>query len=62
MKIIHNILIPTDFSDCAANAYQYGLLFADKWKAGLKLLHVVAPDYGVTDLARAGGYRHQGKD
>ena len=50
MKIIHNILIPTDFSDCAANAYQYGLLFADKWKAGLKLLHVVAPDYGVTDL------------
>jgi nucleotide-binding universal stress UspA family protein len=50
VKIIHNILIPTDFSDCAANAYQYGLLFADKWKAGLKLLHVVAPDYGVTDL------------
>jgi nucleotide-binding universal stress UspA family protein len=50
VKIIHNILVPTDFSDCAINAYQYALQLADKWKAGLKLLHVVAPDYGVTDL------------
>ncbi len=50
MKIIHNILLPTDFSGCAANAFQHSLLLADKWKSQIKLLHVVAPDYGVTDL------------
>ncbi|MCC6724280.1 MAG: universal stress protein [Saprospiraceae bacterium] len=50
MKIIHKILVPTDFSDCAINAYHFSLQLASKWNANIKLLHVVTPDYGVTDL------------
>ncbi len=50
VKIINNILVPTDFSACAENAYHFSLRLADKWKSSVKLLHVVSPDYGVTDL------------
>lgn len=50
MKIINNILVPTDFSACAENAYQFALQLASKWKSSIKLLHIVSPDYGVTDL------------
>ncbi len=50
MKIIHNILVPTDFSACAENAFQFSLRLADKWKSQIKLVHVVTPDYGVTDM------------
>ena len=50
MKIIHHILVPTDFSQCAANAYKFSLRLAAKWKSSIKLLHIVSPDNGVTDL------------
>ncbi len=50
MKVIHNILVPTDFSPCAENAYHFSLHLADKWKSAVKVLHIVSPDYGVTDL------------
>lgn len=50
MKIIHKILVPTDFSACAANAYRFGLRLAEKWKSSLKLIHIVAPDNEVSDL------------
>ncbi len=50
MKIIHNILVPTDFSACAEKAFQFSLKLAEKWKAAIKLLHIVSPDYSVTDL------------
>lgn len=50
MKIIHNILVPTDFSACAENAFQFSLRLADKWNSQIKLVHVVTPDYGVTDI------------
>ncbi len=50
MKFIHNILVPTDFSACAENAFQFGLHMAEKWNSHVKVVHVVSPDYGVTDI------------
>lgn len=50
MKIIHKLLVPTDFSDCAENAFLFALQLAWKWKASVQLLHLVEPDYGITDL------------
>ncbi|MBI5917570.1 MAG: universal stress protein [Bacteroidetes bacterium] len=50
MKIIHRILVPTDFSPCAENAYQYSLHLAEEWKSSVKLLHIVSPDYEWTDM------------
>lgn len=50
MKIINNILVPTDFSACAENAFQFSLQVANKWNSAIKLVHIVSPDYGVTDL------------
>ena len=50
MKIIQKILVPTDFSDSAENAYLLSLRLAEKWQASVKLLHVVSPDFGVTYL------------
>lgn len=50
MKIIQKILVPTDFSDSAENAYHLSLRLAEKWQASVKLLHIVSPDFGVTDL------------
>jgi nucleotide-binding universal stress UspA family protein len=50
VKIIHHILVPTDFSPCAANAYRFGLQLAEKWNATLHLIHVVTPDNQVSDL------------
>nr|HDM99716.1 universal stress protein [Deltaproteobacteria bacterium] len=35
------ILVPVDFSDCAANAFSYGKKIASSWKAELLLIHVV---------------------
>jgi len=35
------ILVPIDFSDCAANALNYGKKIASSWKAELLLIHVV---------------------
>ncbi|TAJ10523.1 MAG: universal stress protein [Nitrospirae bacterium] len=39
--LITNILLATDFSDCAALAQDYALLLASTWKADLAILHVL---------------------
>jgi len=50
---IDNILIPTDFSDCADHALTQAVDLADRFGATLHILHVVNeldPDwYGITD-------------
>ena len=38
---LHRILIPTDFSKFSQNALMYAAAFAEKFGAGLHLLHVV---------------------
>ncbi|MBC7760129.1 MAG: universal stress protein [Phormidesmis sp. FL-bin-119] len=42
-KVITNILVPTDFSECADNAMQAAIAVAKFHKARLTLVHVVAP-------------------
>jgi nucleotide-binding universal stress UspA family protein len=44
-----NILIPTDFSQNSANAYELALIFAKKKSARLHLLHVIEPVIYYTD-------------
>jgi universal stress protein A len=43
MLSIRRILFPTDFSEPAAYAWSYTLTFAEKFSAGIHLLHVVEP-------------------
>lgn len=43
MKKIQNILVPTDFSDNALNAFRYALWFADYYEADIHVVHVVYP-------------------
>lgn len=43
MKKINNILVPTDFSENALNAFRYAVWFADYYRADIHLLHVVYP-------------------
>jgi universal stress protein A len=38
------ILVPIDFSPLSKKALQYGLRFAEEFRAGLTLLHVIEPD------------------
>jgi len=35
------VLVPVDFSDCAANAFRYAKKIASLWKAELLLIHVI---------------------
>ena len=42
-----SILVPTDFSKCAANAFQHALELARNSGATLHVLHVVFPNEGV---------------
>lgn len=49
MKKINKILVPTDFSDNALNAYRYAIWFADHYKADIHLLHVIYPTAGPID-------------
>lgn len=44
---MNTILVPTDFSKCAANAFQYALELARKSNATIHVLHVVLPNEGV---------------
>jgi nucleotide-binding universal stress UspA family protein len=44
MMKIGKILFPTDFSDCAEQAFSFALLFARKYQAEIHLLHCVALD------------------
>lgn len=41
------ILVPTDFSKCAANAYRYALEMAARTGAEIVVLHVIFPNEGV---------------
>ncbi|MCP3932104.1 MAG: universal stress protein [Bacteroidetes bacterium] len=50
MKTIKKILIPTDFSEMARNAFRYGIFLADKLGASIKALHVIYPEYEALDL------------
>lgn len=43
MKEIKNILVPTDFSENALNAFRYAIWFADHYKADIHVAHVVYP-------------------
>lgn len=38
---MRSILVPTDFSDCSASAYNYASMLAEKTKATIYLLHVL---------------------
>ena len=44
------ILVPTDFSPSAYNAFAYALSFAEEVKASISLLHVIQIDMGIVDL------------
>ncbi|MCP9234575.1 universal stress protein [Lewinella sp. JB7] len=43
MKTITSILVPTDFSQVATNAFRYALRLADVLDARIELLHVIPP-------------------
>ena len=43
-----NILVPVDFSDCSQKALEYALPFAQRFHAGITLLHVVHVNYYAT--------------
>ncbi|MDA8972418.1 universal stress protein [Saprospiraceae bacterium] len=44
------ILVPTDFSFSAENAFRHAILMADQMKADISLIHVVNPDLAVIDV------------
>lgn len=50
MKAIRKILFPTDFSECAKNAFLTSLIFAEKTGADINVLHVVPPEYEALDM------------
>ena len=41
---LKRILVPLDFSPLSKKALQYALRFAEEFRAGLTLLHVIEPD------------------
>lgn len=41
---LKRILVPIDFSPLSKKALQYALRFAEEFRAGLTLLHVIEPD------------------
>ncbi len=49
MLSIRRILFPTDFSGAAEYAWSQALTLAQKFKAEVHLLHVVAPPPGLTE-------------
>ena len=50
MRKINKILVPTDFSDTALNAYRYALLLAEAVGAGIELLHTVYPEVTTGEM------------
>lgn len=50
MKAIKKILLPTDFSETAQNAFRYCLQVADIYQAEIELLHVIYPEYQAMDI------------
>lgn len=47
---IRNILLPTDFSPTAQNAFRHAMYMADQTGANLQLLHVVIPEVEGMDM------------
>ena len=47
MRAVTRLLVPTDFSDNAANAFQYALHLARTLECEVHVLHVVYPEYDV---------------
>ena len=41
---MNNILVPTDFSDSAKNAYEFALKLAERCNGAIKVSHVHYPD------------------
>ena len=50
MKKIKKILFPTDFSECANNAFVYALMMADKMEADIEVVHIVFPETEPLDF------------
>lgn len=50
MKDIKKLLVPTDFSPTAENAFRYALQLADTLDATIELVHAVFPEYEAMDL------------
>ena len=50
MEQIRRILVPTDFSSTAHNAFQYALALAEQWNADIQLLHVILPEMAPMDI------------
>jgi nucleotide-binding universal stress UspA family protein len=54
MRVIKKILVPTDFSETAQNAFAYALHLADSVGAELHLLHCVYPGMAVSEVPTYG--------
>lgn len=50
MEKINKILLPTDFSEVAQNAFRYALKIADKFEVSVEVLHVVYPETEPLDF------------
>ncbi len=67
MKVIKNILVPTDFSEVADNAYRYAVAFAAPFQSDIEVLHVFRPHIDsymndsmmLDELRKAAGNRLQ---
>jgi len=59
MRQIKNILLPTDFSENALNAFRYAIWFADHYQADIHLLHVVYPTAAAMDYPSMAGQMMQ---
>jgi nucleotide-binding universal stress UspA family protein len=55
------ILVPTDFSENANNAFFYALAFASEIEASILLLHVVEMEMEVLDMPLPSGSAYQAK-
>ncbi|MBK8504411.1 MAG: universal stress protein [Saprospiraceae bacterium] len=55
------ILVPTDFSENANNAFFYALAFASEIEASIILLHVVEMEMAVSDMPLLSGSAYQAK-
>ncbi len=54
LQPVKRILVPTDFSDTARNAFRYALSLANVWGADIDLVHVLRPAVDVGVLAGGG--------
>ena len=58
---LKHILVPTDFSSTATNAFRYAIWFADHYEARISLLHVVYPEANPSDFPTIAGQATQDK-